>query len=298
MNNYPIVKIVTKDKLSLFGYLANSKNIKTKDAILINIHGTASAFYEEEFEEHYVNEIPKLGIGVLFTNNRGNGILQNSWQKTGAGVERFEDCLIDIDAWIEFALKQGYKKIILQGHSLGTEKIVYYMEKGQYKNKVIGVILLGFADSYGTNLEFLKTIDKNLSRKIMEEAKALIKQGKKEQFISTVWLSHAGVLPQSAEGYVNFFNENSEISKAFPLRKGKDLEFYKKIKVPILGLIGDKEEYTVIPVLDAVNLLKKENKNAEIIQIKDCDHDFSTKRKELLQMVTSFLKRKVIKKRG
>ena len=61
-------------------------------------------------------------------------------------MENFEDCVVDIDAWIKFALSKGYEKIILMGHSLGTEKIVYYMNKGRYTNKVKAIILLGFAD--------------------------------------------------------------------------------------------------------------------------------------------------------
>jgi alpha-beta hydrolase superfamily lysophospholipase len=303
--NYPIVKVVTKDKINLFGYFVEAENKQNKNkqikannnTILINIHGTAASFYEEEFEANYIFELPKLGIGVLFTNNRGSGILQNSWQKTGAGIEKFEDCILDIDAWIEFAVSKGYKKIILQGHSLGTEKVVYYMEKGKYKNKVVGIILLGFADSYGTHYDFFNKTDRKfgnkiaLAHKLMEEAKMLVKSGKKEQFLTTYYLSHAGVLPQAAESHINFFSDNSALSNAFPLRKGQDLKFYKKIKVPILGVIGDKEEYTVIPIKDAITLLKKENKNAEIFQIKNCDHDFSKKRKELLQIVTLFIKR-------
>src|SRR3989344_1753317 len=136
---YPIVKIKTPDNITLFGFLSESSN---KDIILINIHGTGSGFYVEEFESEFTERLPKLDVSTLFTNNRGNYTME-SWQETGAAVEKFENCLIDIDAWIEFALQKGYKQIILQGHSLGTEKVVYYMEKGKYKDRVVGVILLG-----------------------------------------------------------------------------------------------------------------------------------------------------------
>jgi pimeloyl-ACP methyl ester carboxylesterase len=281
MKEYPIVKIKTEDDLLLFGYLAESNK---KETILINIHGTASSFYEMEFEEFYVHELPEVGISVLFTNNRGHNIL-DTWQKTGAAIEHFEDCLKDINAWIEFALKKGYKKIILQGHSLGTEKIIYYMNKGKYKNKIKAIILLSFADSYGTQEKYLKKIKINL----MNEAKDLIKKGKKEQFLTKSWYSHAGILPKSAASYVNFFKKNSELSKTLPLRQGNNLKYYKKINVPILGIIGDKKEYTVILINQAINLLKKENKNSEICKIKNCDHNFTNKQKELLKIVKNFL---------
>lgn len=282
--HYPIVKVITVDNLELFGLLAEAK--KHTDAILINIHGTASAFYIEEFEKYYVEKMPQKGISVLFTNNRGNYVME-SWQKTGAAQEKFEDCLIDIDTWIEFALSKGYKKVILQGHSLGSEKVVYYMNKGKYRNKVTAVILLGFSDLYGTQMRFLQTIKADL----MKEARKLIKEGKGYMFLTSEWLSHAGILPMSAESYVNFFSEGSELSKALPLRNGSRLELFSKIKVPILGVIGDddKKEFTVIPVKDAIKLLEKENKLAEVWQIKDCDHSFTGRQKELVDVVSKFI---------
>ena len=122
---YPIKSTQTPDGLTLFGYLAEAPKSHT---LLINIHGTASGFYVEEFEQYFIESLPSFGISVLFTNNRGNFVME-SWQKTGAAQEKFEDCLIDIDTWIEYARSLGYDQIILQGHSLGTEKVVYYMQK-------------------------------------------------------------------------------------------------------------------------------------------------------------------------
>jgi hypothetical protein len=74
----------------------------------------------------------------------------------------------------------------------------------------------------------------------------------------------AGEMPISAQTYLNFFSPNSENSKALPLRQGKDLEFFQNIKVPVLGVIGDNYdgEYTIIPIDEAVELLKSENKLA------------------------------------
>lgn len=278
---YPIVNVTTPDNIKLFGFLAESDK---KDTILINIHGTASAFYVEEFEGEFIERLPNLGISVLFTNNRGNHTME-SWQETGAAVEKFENCLIDIDTWVEFAFEKGYSKIILQGHSLGSEKAVYYMENGKYKDKVSGIILLGFADSFGCQMKFLKT----QSIDPMVEAQELIKKGKGYELLTSIWLSHAGVLPMNANSYVNFFSENSELSEALPLRKGKDLTYYQNIKVPILGAICETDPWTVIPVESAVNLLKSENKNAQIEVIGNTDHSFTGKQKDLVDIVEKFV---------
>lgn len=282
--HYPIVKVTTKDHLSLFGLLAETNQRKQ---ILIHIHGTASGFYAEEFEQQFFEQLPAMGCSVLFTNNRG-GFVMESWQKSGAALEKFEDCVLDIDAWIEYALSLGYEEIILQGHSLGTEKVVYYMEKGKYANRVSAVSLLGFSDSFGSQQRFLKTITVDP----MIEAQQLVANGKGEQFIQNPWNSHAGVLPQSAESYINFFSDGSELSKALPLRQGKDLVYFQRIQVPILGVIGDQDPWTVIPVSETVELLRKENALAEVVTIPDCNHSFEGKQKELVDAVRTFILKK------
>ena len=277
----PIVNIKTSDRLELYGILLESAK---KDAIIINIHGTADNFYDNEFIWQIAKDVASLNISMLSVNNRGSYGLE-VYQKSGASIELFEKCIIDIDARIAYALRLGYKKIILQWHSLGTEKIVYYMAKGKYRNKIKAIILLGFADSFGTHQQYLKKTKTNL----MHEAKSLVKQKKWCQFLNKKWLAHAGVLPQSAESYINFFSPNSELSRAFPLRQWKDLKFYKNIHIPMLGVIGDQEEYTVIPTKKAMELLKKENTFANIFQLKDCDHNFTGKEKELSKIIKKFL---------
>ncbi len=293
--NYPIVNVTTKDKLILHGLLIESKD---SNKIVINIHGSATNFYEEPFFENMAIAFPDMGFSWLSTNNRGNSVLIHTWQKTGSAVEEFEDCLLDIDAWIEFAIKNGYSDIILQGHSLGTEKIVYYMNKGKYINKVAGVILLGFSDSFGCAHKFMdRTNSKDL---LFAEAENLMKQNKGEQFLTTQWYSHAGILPKSAESFINQFSDNSELAKAFPFRL-KKLDYYSKIRVSILAVISDNDkftnadvviggsEHTMMPVKNAVELLKKSNSRTRVAIISKTNHDFENKEEELTKVVKYFL---------
>src|SRR6185436_14784649 len=97
---YPIVQIKTKDNLWLHGLFIEAPQSKT---VFINIHGTASNFYEEDFIETIAEKLVPAGISLLSTNNRGVGTY-DAWDGKGGSVELFEDCLLDIDAWIEFVL--------------------------------------------------------------------------------------------------------------------------------------------------------------------------------------------------
>ena len=55
-------------------------------------------------------------------------------------------------------------------------------------------------------------------------------------------------------------SKESVLSEVLPLRRGRNLDNFKKINIPILGIIGDQSEYTVIPIKDAMKLLESENK--------------------------------------
>lgn len=108
--------------------------------------------------------------------------------------------------------------------------------------------------------------------------------------------AYCGEMPVSAQTYVTTFHEDSEDAKAIPFRKGKDLLFFQNIKVPILGVISDNEdgEYTIIPIKDAVELLKAENQLAEAYIINDTNHVFTGKEKELVDTVINFIKRRIL----
>lgn len=289
MSNYPIVQVETKDNLWLHGLYLSPPKSKT---IFINIHGTGSNFYEEDFIEILARCFSKEGIALLATNNRGTGIY-DAYQKIGAAVEKFEDCLIDIDAWVKFALNKGYKKIVLSGHSLGTEKIVYYINNGKYRSKITSLVLLAPSDSLGSHrlLDGKPNPRNSGVIKLIKQADNLMRKGCGDTFLARdAYGSREGIMPKSGESFLNFLGSKSELSNALPFAT-KRLEAFSKIKIPILAVIGDQKEYTAISILDALKLMERENKRTQTFQIKNCDHDFQGKEKELANIVSKFLEK-------
>jgi pimeloyl-ACP methyl ester carboxylesterase len=279
---YPIVRVITGDHLELHGFLAEAEG--ERDAILINIHGTSSSFYCEEYARLFAEEFPVLGVTTLFTNNRGSHVME-AWQNSGAALERFEDCRQDLDAWMRYVLDVGYRRIFLQGHSLGTEKIVYYMNHGKLADRVAAVILLGVSDSFGNQARTAKTFPVDP----MMEARGLAAAGKGEQFLTSVWRAHGGGVPQNAASYLNFFSPGSELSKTLPLRDNGNLFYYRNIRVPILVLVGEYDPFTCLPVPEALRLLEKENRRTRAKIISGTDHDFSGKEREMVEAVKEFV---------
>lgn len=285
--DYPIAQVKTKDEVCLYGLFLEAPEKRT---VFINIHGTGSNFYEEDFIEFFTQSFLKNGISLLSTNNRGAGVY-DAYQKSGAAIEKFEDCVIDIDAWVSFVLDRGYEKIILSGHSLGTEKVVYYMNNGKYASNVSAVVLLAPADSFGSHRLHEGKLNPRAVEveELLRKSEELIKSGNGGDFLpKNAYGSHEGIMPKSAESFVNFLGKDSELLKALPFVT-KRLEAYSKIAVPILVVIGDESEYTGLTVEDTLDLMRSENKNTVAVQLKDCDHDFQGKAKELTQIIVDFL---------
>ncbi len=213
---YPIVQVRTSDNLWLYGLLLEATDSKT---IFLHTHGTASNFYEEYFVEVFSKKFVTNGVSLLSANNRG-AYVYDAYQKSGAVVEQFEDCLIDFDAWIEFILEKGYKNIILSGHSLGTEKAVYYLNKGKHKDKIKALVLLAPADSFGYHLfdgGQPSRIDKKRVETLLEQARELVAGGEGDTFLPRD--AYGGIMPKTAASFVNFLETGSELSIALPFRE-------------------------------------------------------------------------------
>lgn len=285
---FPIVQVSTKDGYVLHGLL--QEPIKKTNTIIIHVHGSAGNFYQSPFYSALFAMASDLNIAFISTNSRGTGVydVEEGTKFRGAAVEIFEECLLDIDSWIEHALSKGYKNIILEGHSFGTNKVQYYIFHGKYRNYVKALILLGFTDSYGGQIVYLnKNNVKN--EDILEEANNLIKQGKSINLLSNLFINW-GELPQTAQSYKNFMTPGSELSKILPI-ESKSLPNFSKIKVPILGIVGDRNECTVINPQDAVDFLNRENKLATCYMIQNSDHSYRGKEKELVRLVKDFLRK-------
>jgi len=278
----PIIKVTTDDGKELYGWL--SEPAQKSATIFINIHGTSSNFYCEDFLYPVVDELNNRGVTTLLTNNRGADGL-NGWEKGGSAEEIFEECLLDLDSWIAFTISLGYEDIILSGHSLGTEKVVYYMNHGKLRGRVKKAVLLAPADSFGFEYLYMK----KMGTDFVDEAKKLVTEAKGDSFISSRYC-HAGVLPKTAESFLSFFAPDSELSKTLPFKSGK-LPMYAKIDVPVLVIISDNQddEYTIVPICEALDLMKSENPNTNTVMLSDTDHIFEGKELELAKEISEFI---------
>jgi pimeloyl-ACP methyl ester carboxylesterase len=151
MNNSTLVEITTKDNLIHQGIYAEP--VKISGTALLWIHGLSSNFYSHSaLMNMMISLCGEKGYGFASFNNRGHDTVcgikkidptnENTLSRIvgGAGNERFEECVYDIDAGITFLIQKGYKKIFLVGSSTGANKACYYAGT-QHDPRVSGVVL-------------------------------------------------------------------------------------------------------------------------------------------------------------
>lgn len=140
-----LLQISTSDGLYIHGFYCPSSD---KKVALLHIHGFEGNFYENNFVYSLIKNLSQNNIAFLTVNTRGNNKISDfntvdgKYKTIGAWNELLEEAHLDISAWIKFLLDEGYQEIILQGHSLGTVKVIHYLFQGEYKEKINKLILL------------------------------------------------------------------------------------------------------------------------------------------------------------
>ena len=218
MMNGELVKTITSDGLELAGFWMDQKS----DIAVLHTHGTAGDFYTHKFIEVEGEQLASQNISFLTANNRGHDVIadirklegdQIGWKQVGGAYENIEESVFDIDAWVQFLVSRGVKKIILQGHSLGPNKTIYY----QYKNQnpyVVGFIHISPQNDAGLMRDkFGQKKYERVNQMIHEK----LKQGKGREILPEEFFE---VCPISVQGYSGYFIEDA-IGNLFPYHNPK-----------------------------------------------------------------------------
>lgn len=106
------------------------------DTVMIAITGIHGNFYSNPFYYNIGNTLNTGGIDFIYaqTNDafgqiRTMNVRTNQPEVIGSWNERFSYTDDDINAYLTYAEKLGYKHIILAGHSLGANKVIYYLSR-------------------------------------------------------------------------------------------------------------------------------------------------------------------------
>jgi len=119
------------------------------DVCILHIHGSYGNFYQNSFLaslcERFLNYKTNLcTINLTSHDGLAEGFFsEEKMEYVGGGVSEYGTCVDDIKGAIA-ELKKTFKRIILQGHSLGCDRVLSFCLNSDYNERVI---LLGPCDS-------------------------------------------------------------------------------------------------------------------------------------------------------
>ena len=286
MKQFYLTEIVTNDKLIHQGIYFKPRKL-SKRAILF-IHGLTSTFYAPiQLLEKVVSQCEKEGYGFAAFNNRGHDLIAGikkvdpledkgySRVNGGAGDEKFEECIYDIDAGIDFLIGQKYSEIILVGHSTGATKVCYYAARKQNKY-VKGVVLLSPLS------DRLVPTNPEKRRNDLLKINRLIYSKRGDELLLGYHF-----FPLTPKRYVSLFTLHSNEDMFDYGDPHPTMKPYIQITKPLLVVFGGADESADRPVEQIKNIFDSyaRSKTYTSIIITDALHSFGGKEAEVTRVI-------------
>lgn len=289
MQQFYLTEIKTTDHLLHQGIFYRGK--KRGLCAFLWVHGLMGKFYGNlKLYEAFARACDKYGYGFAAFNNRGHDIVtgikkvrknRTKYLTVGASNERFKDCIYDIDVGIKFLCAQGYKKIILVGHSTGANKVCYYAAKKK-DSRVLGVVLAGPASDRLVTMFKGQKIQQKFSM-----MRRLVTQGKGDQL--TVGYCTCPITPRR---FLSLYTPHST-EDTFDYGDAKpQLTYFSKIKKPLLAIFGADDECAgrSLVKIQQVFASHAHAKSYRFKVISEANHSFGGKEKEFVSMIINWVK--------
>ena len=278
-----IIEVETKRGDMLCGCVYGEEH---KDVCVIVTNGTCGNIFENKFLQVVGTECENNQICFVYAHNSGAFHRIDTKTKDGRPIgntyDLFDNCLQDLHAYVTWAKNNGFKRIILGGHSYGANKVVYYLSKNQ-KEKIDKYILISPTDTGR-----LKDHEEASAQKLMPTALQFKKENRLDE-----------VLPEMFDDY-NFYTARAFLD-FIENKNAKNLPVYgkigswsqlKEIKQVGLYVMGEKDGFTfgdTAKHLETINQNSK-NKNNIIKIIKNTGHTFKDVEQSLANTIVEFAK--------
>ena len=289
------IDFIATDGIELSGILYRGKEISKK--IILAVHGMTSNCFKKR-DDVIAKKANEEGIDYFCFNNRGSEIIKYISKKIEGKKEKnlagtaYEDVLEGYEDIIGAILKLkelGYSDIYLQGHSLGSTKVVYtYNELKEEEADILscikGVILLSLID-IPMAVKFYLGKNYETFLKLAEE--------REQKGVNDLMPKNAFIHPISVKTFLRYVRDNKDIDFA---RYGNDnqLEKLNNIEIPLFMRWGNDNEMIAQKAEELVTILNNiiTNPNKDIDYIDCANHGYDGKEEILAEEIIKFVNRK------
>jgi alpha-beta hydrolase superfamily lysophospholipase len=268
-----------------------------RDLCVIYTHGMAENIVEDGFARIWAEKLSSGGIGFLYGHTRGfsqiNYLTNTDGERKryGTAYEIFDECLLDVDLFVDTVLELGYKKLVLLGHSLGCNKVIYYIsEESTDRPEIAGVILASPPDLVG--LEKMPEYQENYSE-LAAEATENMKNGNPRKILrSEIW----GEYELSSQTYLSLYSDDGKSDNLPVLKNPEHFSELEKIKVPTLAFMGENDDIKIRTIVDDLALIKSKAINCPDFAtaiIAGANHYYYGKEQETADLIQNWLCKRV-----
>jgi dienelactone hydrolase len=242
--------------------------------------------------EAFADECGNRGWGFAAFNNRGHDHITGmhkvdqknpggfTYAMGGGGYEKFEECIFDIHAGVDFLVSRGFPEVFVVGHSTGALKVIYSEGTKPHEN-VAGVVLAGaISDRLGPEVDKEK-----LSIQIAQMEK-LIAEGKGDELVNGL-----AFFPMTPKRFISLYKKGSAEDVVDYGDENPKMTAFSKILKPTLVIISGQDENLDRPAEDIQKVFdaKTHAKQYKSIIIPSVDHGFTGKEKEAVNIIVSWI---------
>lgn len=287
---YDHIQVTTSDDLILNGLFQPGE--KSKEANIL-IHGFTSDFYSHKFYHAIAQKLKESQNALILAQTRGTGMHTEfmtkggGWKYIGSFYELLEEAHLDISAFVEFLSTQGYQKINLIGHSLGTIKIIRYLFEGEHKDKINKLILLAPFDK---NV-FMEIKAPGKWQEFVQAAKEKIDRGEGESLVPVPGYED---FPITYNTFYSWY-QPTEINQIFDFYKTDyQSPLLKKINIPVKVILGERDEFVNYPqfgesATTALTYLEQQIPNCQTYLVSNAEHAYLGYENEVSEQVVNFI---------
>lgn len=263
-----LVRLEAADGVKLDGVLRQPKTVRGKTGIIM-VHGYSGNFYSGVMA-FLPEALAHHGFATLAINMRDHD--------RGPKKNRFEENRQDIAAAVDEMARRGYTSLILHGHSMGTNRVLYYQAVTQDR-RIVGVILTG---PPGNLLQWnIRMFGSKAATRVLRQAQNLVKNGKGDQWM----LVDLGPLGKA------LYTANHLVSLRGPDTLSDPFKNITRITQPVLIIHGLSDRLADPEVTDRLRNSAASNVRATAVKIPGADHSFRNCRKELVEIIKQWLKK-------
>jgi pimeloyl-ACP methyl ester carboxylesterase len=261
-----LIRLGTDDGVRLPGILRRPHMARAKACVVL-IHGYSGNFYSG-IMDFLPEALADRGFATLALNMRDHD--------RGPKKNRFEENRYDIATAVDKMALLGYHTIFLYGHSMGTNRVLYYMAASQ-DPRITGILLTG---PPGNLFEWnISIFGPETANSVLRQAQDLVAKGKGDQWM----LINLGPLGKA------LYTAHHVVSLRGPKTVSDPYKNISRISKPILVVHGLADRLANPDIADRLKNSATPETNVTVVKIHGANHRFSHHQEKLVGVVTRWM---------